>query len=66
LDDGEEIADMKIAIKFGLLIDLQLALTSQLGQLIHASGIVIGETDRQQVFRSAAGQLVLPDLDEPG
>jgi hypothetical protein len=55
LDYGEEIADMKITIKFGLLIDLQFALTSQLRQLIHASGIVIGEADRQQVFRRATG-----------
>src|SRR5439155_2138858 len=36
LHDSEEIADMKIAVEFGLFLARQFALASQLRQFVHA------------------------------
>src|SRR5436305_13697435 len=54
LHDSEEIADMKIAVEFGLFLARQFALASQLRQLVHACDIALAKTNRHQIFGCAA------------
>jgi len=66
LHDSEEIADMDVAVEFGLFLGGQLPLACQLGELVHARGVAIAKANRKQVFGRTARQLLLPDLDEAG
>jgi len=45
LQDGEQIAHVKIAVKFGLLFTGQIALTSQFRQLVHACDVGVAKTN---------------------
>src|ERR1019366_5268155 len=64
LHNSEKVPDVKVAVEFGLFFAGQFALTSQIGQLVHASGIAIAEANRQQVFSRTARQFLLLDLDK--
>jgi len=66
LHDSEKVPDVDVAVEFGLIFAGEVTLTSQIGQLVHASRVAIAEANRQQVFSRTARQFLLLDLDEPG
>jgi hypothetical protein len=57
--NSEKLPHLKMAVEFGLLVAVQLAKASQLGQPVHARHVTLTKAHRHKVLSGSARQLLL-------